>query len=1069
MAETDSLNRTISDTVTLSRELREEGQIDGQVKLYNVEEESEFESDAELFFERTLITDGLREALTILRDSLTGEDPRGTHILYGPYGSGKSHQMVALYHCFSAPTVAGDWAGDEVRGLAGALPDTATAVTVALQKRQPDYLWEPLFEELGYDLPSYESGGYPDIETIQEAVGDEHVVFLLDELEDWFDTLSGDRLSANRGFLQSLLEATALSDLNIYSIVSVLREDSVVHDILNREQAVEVNMNNQVDKREVLRHRLIESIDESAVREIVNDYVDEYDRTDHIDDSYVTGLRSEMHDLYPFHPVLLDALETRYYADEGNQNTRGMIYLFSKVLLECADDTDLITAGDIDATNPVFAGELTKIMFSRYNVCVGDIENRVDESKIPYGKRILNTILLYSLKPSEGEGADRSEIVMGTFRTGALIADIVLDLEKLHGVAWHLHKLNGKYAIRDRQNPTALIRNAADDVSEKAAKSEIGGIIEGLFGQNAIPVGFRDGDIRDVPDTRDVTVVIKDQAWTQDEVKEVITNGGRGREWRNTLVFVQPTRDKAIESGAGYIDKARYVEGARQVLADESLNDEIRSSVREQRETEERELRERLELAYGEVLDGDDLLNEWEYAAPMELDVFVGDEGELDAGTIAGSAAADPFDLQQQIWTIAEDLLERRGEVSIEDIYEQFLRQPQYPIPGSANDVLNATVNSLADKPVLAHDSSGFRTDLSGSSLDTMLVHEDRVEQWTVDHVVQELRTRFGGDESAIDVGDFELELLDRMDVWLTGEDSHDVVMMAVGRLAQEDKYVIISGNAILDKPRSDATLRDISGATVVGSAELEAEIRDAIDTDGRADVDRIISDIRADETVYLPPDETETAAREAVNEFIVDDYLFEDDGRYLDTLGDRDPTGVKLVPTVSSHIGEMISEYLSDLEPGDQCTIPSIAEQYDAVTEDAVKTFLLSHLGRDEEPEYVIGPTGSEKASDWVPGYPFRVPDDEGWRFEYNGDAVPELRTKWRDEHRDGKVSYGDVSFMLPEREGIPSSLQGTASVVETRISLTLASEQDYTHVQDMFEHMPDEARRLKIEISFE
>lgn len=48
---------------------------------------------------------------------------------------------------------------------------------------------------------------------------------------------SGDRKSSNKGFLQSLLESTAISDLDLYKIVSVLREDSDVQDILNREQA----------------------------------------------------------------------------------------------------------------------------------------------------------------------------------------------------------------------------------------------------------------------------------------------------------------------------------------------------------------------------------------------------------------------------------------------------------------------------------------------------------------------------------------------------------------------------------------------------------------------------------------------------------------------------------------------------------------------------------------------------------------------------------------------------------------------------------------------------------------
>jgi hypothetical protein len=109
--------------------------------------------------------------------------------------------------------------------------------------------------------------------------------------------------------------------------------------------------------------------------------------------------------------------------------------------------------------------------------------------------------------------------------------------------------------------------------------------------------------------------------WTQDEVKKVITNDGRGREWRNTLVFVQPSGDKAIESGTRYIDKARYIEGARQVLADESLDEEIRESIRSMKEQEVSELKEELQLLYGEVIDGDDLLNEFDLAAPMDLDV----------------------------------------------------------------------------------------------------------------------------------------------------------------------------------------------------------------------------------------------------------------------------------------------------------------------------------------------------------------------------------------------------------------------------------------------------------------
>ena len=141
MSTTESLSRTIADTVTISRELREEGQIDGQVKLYNVDDESEFEADGSTFFDRTLMTQGLREAFVDLRDTLHGDENYGTHILYGPYGSGKSHQMVGMYHCFASPRAAGEFGDRHIDGFGDALPDSedAAAITVSLQDYQPEY------------------------------------------------------------------------------------------------------------------------------------------------------------------------------------------------------------------------------------------------------------------------------------------------------------------------------------------------------------------------------------------------------------------------------------------------------------------------------------------------------------------------------------------------------------------------------------------------------------------------------------------------------------------------------------------------------------------------------------------------------------------------------------------------------------------------------------------------------------------------------------------------------------------------------------------------------------------
>ncbi|GAB3686531.1 hypothetical protein GCM10028857_18730 [Salinarchaeum chitinilyticum] len=1086
MASTEPLSRTIADTVTISRELREEGEIDGQVKLYNVEDDEEFESDATTFFDRTLMTQGLREGFVDLRDTLRGDANYGTHILYGPYGSGKSHQMVAMYHCFADPEGAGAFGDRHIDGFSDALPDSeeSEAITVSLQQSQPEFLWEPFFDVLDYEPSESDLEPYPEMDVIQEAVDGRTVAYLMDELEDWFEPLSGDRKKQNRGFLQALLETADLDDSGVFAIVSVLRKGSDVHRILDRENASEVNMSSKVSKQEVIRHRLIDEVDENAVADIVDGYVDAYAGNDHVPDSELpTDLADHMRDSYPFHPVLLQALETRYYADEGNQNTRGMIYLFSKILTTAADpeadpddpdaaklieETDLVTHGDIDAV--LFDDELTRINIDRPGVCVDDIRNRVDPDEIPYGRRILNTILLYSLKPDEGEGASKAEIVMGTYETNDLVSDIVLNLEQLYGVAWYLHKLNGKYAIRDRQNPNALIQNKASDVDEQLALEQIAQTVQTVFGDNAYPVGFTGSDLKDVPDNRDVKVVVSTSDWTRDDVETVIKNadGSPGREWRNTLVFVQPSGDKEIESGTGFIEKARYIEGAERVLKDESLDDEIRSSVRRQREDERRELQDRVELAYGEIIDGDDLLNEFDLAAEMDLDVFVSEGDPLNAADLTENVAAEGIDLQQHVWEIVDDLLDRRGEASIEDIYEQFLRQPTYPIPGGPSDVLEATVEALDDKPVVTHGSNGFSESLKGSSLDTTILHERDVEQWTVEDVEQELRRRFGSGSDSIDVGNFELELLEDTEIWLEG-DGHDTVMTAVGRVGKDDQYVLYSGTDIVSKAQSDATIRDISETERIGVAEVRDRIRAQLEDQGRANTYRILEEIRSDGTIYLPGSQTEQAFREAVTDFLVDDYVIDVERRYYDSLGDRDPTDLVLVPDVSDDVGDEILDYLDDLDGGEEFTVGSVADRFDStVSDDAVQTFLLRNLGRGKDPEYVIGTDGSGDPTRWSKGYQFRIPSG-GWRFQFDGDDPAELRRKWRQEEDSGEVTFGEVRFTLTDKRGIPGPLQGTARIQETMTKLTISSGEDFTKVRELFEEMPSDASNISVEINFE
>jgi hypothetical protein len=998
--------------------------------------------------------------------------------------------MVAMHHCFASPAEAGRFGDQHVDGFSDALPtpDNAETITVSLQDRQPDYLWQPFFDELDEDSGTYDEGGYPDRQTILDAVGDRAVAFLLDELEDWWMTLSEDRKAANRGFLQAYLEATEEPDADVFAFVSVLRDDSAIHDILNRQtdNASDHNMNSKVSKQDVIRHRLIDDVNEAVVEDIIDGYAEAYSDNDHVpDDEIPRDLSGKMKKAYPFHPVLLNALETRYYADDGNQNTRGMIYLFSKILTTAADpdadpddddaerlidQTDLVTHGDIDAM--LFEDELSRINVARPNVCIDDIENRVDSETIPYGRRILNTVLLYSLKPDEGEGANKAEIIMGTHQTGDLVSDIVLNIEQLYGVAWYFHKLNGKYAVRDRQNEIALIQNKASSVDETVALSRIAEAVEDMFGKNAHAVGFEDGDLKQVPDNQELKVVINADDWTSDTIETVIKNasGSVGRDWRNTLTFVQPSGDTSINSGTGYVEKARYVEGASRVLEDDSLEEGIERSVKREKENEERELKNRVELAYGEIIDGDDLLNDFEFAAQMDLSVFIeGEESEeTNADDIVNSVAAGGFELQGVVWDIVSDIFDRRGETTVEEVYERFLDKPTYPIPGDPGAVVDAVAEALDGKPVITHGSDGFSRDLTGISLDTTILPEDAVERWDANDVLEELKRRFGGETVSVDIGDFELDLLEDTEVWLEG-DGYDTVMTAVGRLARDDRYVIYSGTDIITKAQSGAVICDISAAEQIDRSHVSARIDEKLSANGRVDTSRILEDIRRDDGVYLPADETERAFREPIADLLVDgDYVIDQSREYHDSLDERDPTDVTIVPTVSDDVGKKIEEYIGGLEDGAEFTVGSVTGRFDqSVTEDAVQTHLLRNLGRDTEPEYVIASDDSTDPTRWSPGYEFCTPSG-GWSFKFSGDDMANLRREWREEEQSGTVAYGEVAFTSSDQTAVPGPLMGTVSVEKTRTVLTLTDGDDITDIRDMLERMPEGATNIAVEINF-
>jgi hypothetical protein len=230
-----------------------------------------------------------------------------------------------------------------------------------------------------------------------------------------------------------------------------------------------------------------------------------------------------------------------------------------------------------------------------------------------------------------------------------------------------------------------------------------------------------------------------------------------------------------------------------------------------------------------------------------------------------------------------------------------------------------------------------------------------------------------------------------------------------------------------------------------------------------------VLTTIRNDAEVYLPQDDTESAFRSAVSALLADGYKLKTGGDYVSTLGDRDPTSVVLAPMVPEDIGDRILNYIGDLDEEATFQVQSIQSECAAgQPEAAVKHFLLANLGK-EDPHYVVGATGSEDPADWFPGAGFRIPPEEGWTFEYQGDSPAEMRQEWNESHESGSVSYGSISFNTDGEGAVPGGLQGVAEFQQAHTDLQLELGQSHEIVADILENIPESATSIDITIQFE
>ena len=452
------------------------GQLDESVFAANIEEVAAGTApvvyqDIVSFFDRTYVTDGMRELIRRVIQALNGKESQNRVIsLQTGFGGGKTHSLISLYHAVKYSR--------DFRELGAArnilepedMPQfdnarvavfTQNTVSVVNGHRTEDGITtHTLWGELAYQLGGVE--GYERMRNADEQMiaptaqdlkpiieGATPALILIDELADYCAKASGKVVGGGtlftqtNSFVQTLTEVVASipKTVLICTLPASAREvasSEIGQEILSALETRVVRVGSSVkpvddeEIYEVVRRRLFDGKPEATVVEqVARKYKDMYhNRRDSLpSEADRVAYAERIKKAYPFHPELIDMFRVRWGSDSRFQRTRGVLRLLASIVKDLwlrrttlVGTQALIQTSDVQLENlPTLQSTITSLMGAQWDSVMhadvfGTISNayKVDEQnagnsigQYHLASAVTTTVLLASVGSSSQKGVSQ--------------------------------------------------------------------------------------------------------------------------------------------------------------------------------------------------------------------------------------------------------------------------------------------------------------------------------------------------------------------------------------------------------------------------------------------------------------------------------------------------------------------------------------------------------------------------------------------------------------------------------------------------------------------------------------
>jgi hypothetical protein len=584
----------------------------------------------EVFFAKTYPTDGLVNLLANVVSRLSGKGGDPVISLQTPFGGGKTHALIALYHlCKGGERAQQSELVRQVLARAGVdhLPPCKVAVFVGTSPSVHDMTpWGSIAQQLGsYDAvaESDRSRSAPGTERLHRVLGDGPVLLLMDEVVEYGVKARGlrDQLMAA---MQELTQAVKVKERTV--LVATLPSSApygeegerVLHQlemIFGRAEA-QYELVRDEEIYEVVRRRLFQDLgDEGERQRAVQAYWEMYQSLGDDVPAYARepAYRLQMLRAYPFHPEVVDVLFQRWSTFPTFQRTRGVLRLLGEVvgtLYRGHHPSPLIQPAHVDLRNDHIRRELVKHIGNEYNgVIAADISGpnaraaRLDqEMGADYARYNIATGLATSVFFGSFSGAERRGVTLPWLRLAvlrpgvpaALVGDAI---KRLEDELWYLHSGQGLYWFTNQPNLNRIRIEREEAVREEQVTEELRRLVERLAGSEFRTFVWPQAP-QDVPDTKELKLAVLGPEHTRPGAAEELASrlleqaGTTFRAYRNTLVVLVPDRGEL----ASLRQKVRRLLALRSIRDDRDLWARLSEENRRKVDDDLKSLQEAMEL-----------------------------------------------------------------------------------------------------------------------------------------------------------------------------------------------------------------------------------------------------------------------------------------------------------------------------------------------------------------------------------------------------------------------------------------------------------------------------------------